>query len=106
MIPKVRRGYAESDNTIILLYFVSLALTILYLVQREKSGFTEAPIGQPTAHPRLVDKTRPGGSHVAGADSTAAAYIKLGSLVVVSAAVTWFGVPLLASLSKRALEYV
>jgi len=72
----------------------------------ETAGFTEAPIGQPTAYPTLVDTNRPGGSISPGNDTTAAAYIRLGSLVVSAAVVTYFGVPLLASLTQRALSTV
>lgn len=72
----------------------------------ETAGFTEAPIGQPTAYPALVDKNQPGGSISAGSDTTAAAYIRLGSLVVSAAVLTWFGVPLLASLTQHLLSTV
>lgn len=72
----------------------------------ETSGFTEAPIGQPTAYPGLVDKNRPGGSILPGSDTTAAAYIRLGSLIASAAVLTWFGVPLLAALTKLVLSYL
>jgi hypothetical protein len=71
----------------------------------ETQGISEAPTGQPTAYMTLVDKNGPGGSIVSGNDSTAAAYIKLGSLVVTAAVLTWFGVPILAALTERALSY-
>lgn len=71
----------------------------------ESQGFTDAPIGQPTAYMSMVDKSRPGGSFVQGTDSTAAAYMKLGSLVVSAAFVTWFGVPILTAITERALSY-
>jgi len=72
----------------------------------ESHGFTEAPIGQPTAHPTLVDKNRPGGAFSTGSETTSAAYIRLGSLVVAAGILTWFGVPLLASITQRALSYM
>lgn len=72
----------------------------------ETLGFTDAPIGQPTAYMSLVDKNRPGGSMVPGTDTTAAAYMKLGSLVITAAVLTWFGVPILAAITQRALSYV
>ena len=76
------------------------------MIPRVKSqGFTDAPIGQATAHPTLVDKNRPGGAVSTGSSSTAAAYFRLGSLVVAAAILTWFGVPLLASITERALSY-
>ena len=70
----------------------------------EAATFTEAPIGQPTAYPALVDKNLPGGSILPGSDTNAAAYIRLGSLVVSAAILTWLGVPLLAALTQHLLS--
>lgn len=72
----------------------------------ELSGFTDAPIGQPTAHPALVDKNRPGGSILPGKDTTAAAYLRLGTLVVSAAILTWVGVPILAALTEHLVSYL
>ena len=72
----------------------------------ETSSFTDAPIGQPTAHPALVDKNRPGGSILPGKDTTAAAYLRLGSLVVSAAILTWVGVPILAALTEHLVSLV
>jgi hypothetical protein len=71
----------------------------------EKIGFTEAPIGQPTAHMTLVDKNQPGGFAGITSDSTTAAYMKLGSLVVTAAVITWFGVPILAAITERMISF-
>jgi hypothetical protein len=71
----------------------------------EKVGFTEAPIGQPTAHMTLVDKNRPGGFAAITGDSTTGAYMKLGSLVFTAAVVTWFGVPILAAITERMFSF-
>jgi len=85
-------------------------------VKIEKPGFTEAPIGQATGRPNLVDSNMPGGGGVRRAgrrrfgsppfgDSTAAAYAKIASVVVASAVVTWFGVPLLWTVSDRVVHW-
>jgi hypothetical protein len=71
----------------------------------EQVGFTEAPIGQPTARVMMIDKSRPGGNFGLTADSTISAYMKLGSLVLTAAIVTWFGVPLLAATTQHALSF-
>lgn len=70
------------------------------------TGLTTAPIGQPTAYMALVDTNRPGGAIVRGTDSTAAAYIKLGSLVAAAAVLTWFFVPILVTITERTLSYL
>jgi hypothetical protein len=71
----------------------------------ESHGFTEAPIGQATAYPKLVDKDGPGGSVKTAPESTAEAYAKIGSLFVAAALVTLFGVPLLAAVTEKALHW-
>ena len=71
----------------------------------EKIGFTEAPIGQPTAHTTMVDKNLPGGFARNISDSATAAYLKLGSLVFTAAVVTWFGVPILAAIAESMMSY-
>lgn len=67
----------------------------------EEGGFTEAPIGQATAKPELVDK---GGAGTTFPNSTTAAYATIGSLVVTAGVLTWFGVPLLGAATKYALK--
>jgi hypothetical protein len=65
-------------------------------------GFTEAPIGQATAHPALLDQE--GLGSFLKPDSTAAAYAKIGSLVAAAGVLTWFGVPLLGAATEYALK--
>ena len=64
----------------------------------EALGFTEAPIGQATAHPKLVTKKGPGAT---SPDSDTAAYIKLGSLVAAAAVISYFLVPMLSALTEK-----
>jgi hypothetical protein len=71
----------------------------------EAQGFTEAPIGEATAHPRLVDKKGPGGSFSSGVDSTFGAYTKISSLVALAAVLTWFGVPAMSLVSEEVLKW-
>lgn len=47
----------------------------------------------------------PGGGVHSGPDSTAAAYTKIGSIVVTAAVVTWFVVPLLGTLTEWILRW-
>ena len=63
-------------------------------------------MGQPTAHPALLDRDGPGGSLKGGTDSTVAAYAKIGSLVAVAGVLTWFGVPLIGAVTEYALKSV
>jgi hypothetical protein len=100
MIPKVRDS---------LYYFTTIAGTrsnSFLFVQVETLGLTDAPIGQATSQPRLIDREGPGGVILSGKESTVAAYVKIGTLVVVASFVTWFGVPLLAALTERALKLI
>lgn len=78
--------------------------TFFHPYQVESEGFTQAPIGQATAHPNLLDKDGPGGSLKATSESTAGAYAKIGSLVVVAAILTWLGVPVLAAITEKVLH--
>jgi hypothetical protein len=71
----------------------------------ETIGFTEAPIGQPTAHTTMIDKNQPGGFAGTISDSATAAYLKLGSLVFSAAVITWFGVPILAAIAEHMMSY-
>jgi hypothetical protein len=80
-------------------------LACVIVLQVEAQGFTEAPTGQATAYPKLVDKDGPGGSVKTAPESTVEAYTKIGSLFVAAAVVTWFGVPLLATVTEKALHW-
>jgi hypothetical protein len=82
-----------------------LSLACVIFLKVEPQGFTEAPIGQATAYPKLVDKDGPGGSVKTAPESTVEAYAKIGSLFVAAALVTWFGVPLLAAVTEKALHW-
>ena len=62
-----------------------------------ESSFTAAPTGKPTANPKLLDKSAPGGGKVKASDSTYVAYAKIGAAVVISGGVTWVFVPMLAA---------
>ena len=71
----------------------------------EDVGFTEAPTGQATAHPRLVDKSGPGGAVGTGPVSDVQAYAKIGSVVVGAAVVSWCVVPVFSALTEQALNW-
>ena len=70
----------------------------------EAVAFTDAPLGQATAKPDLLDKAGPGGSAPAGSESTATVYAKLGSMVAASCVVTWVAVPLISRATDAALH--
>jgi hypothetical protein len=72
----------------------------------ETMGFTEAPIGQATAHPRLVDHNGPGGAFKISEESTLTAYATIGSLTVAAATISWFAVPALAHMAEKALHWM
>ena len=72
----------------------------------ESVAFTDAPLGQATARPDLLDAAGPGGSAPTGSESTAAVYAKLGSVVAVAGVVTWIGVPLLSKATEEALKWI
>lgn len=72
----------------------------------ESVGFTEAPVGQATAHPRLVDKSGPGGAVGGGPESNIQAYTKIGSVVVAAAVVSWCIVPVFSSLTEQVLNWL
>ena len=76
------------------------------VLQAESIGFTEAPVGQATARPKLVDKKGPGGDVKSGHESTAVAYAKIGSLVFTAAVISWFIVPIFSALTEKALSWV
>ncbi len=57
---------------------------------------TAAPIGKATANPSLLAKSTPGGGSQNKSDSTASAYVKIGSGVAIAGVLTFFGVPMLA----------
>jgi hypothetical protein len=59
-------------------------------LQIEQRAFTDAPVGQATK------------KH-AETDSDIAAYVKVGSVVVGAAAITYYGVPLLSSVGSTIL---
>ena len=67
----------------------------------EDVGFTDAPIGQAIKQRNLVDRDAPAGLIGFGPESTTKAYIKLGSLVLVSAIISWFTVPLFSGLIDK-----
>jgi hypothetical protein len=67
-------------------------------------AFTDAPLGQATAKPDLLEKSGPGGCAPLGAESTTTVYAQLLSVVAISLVVTSFGVPLLRSGTEMALE--
>jgi hypothetical protein len=69
-------------------------------------SFTEAPIGQPTARPRLVDKNRPAGSVLSGNDSTAVALMKVGLLLGLGLVLVYYFVPCLDAASHFVMEYL
>ena len=72
----------------------------------ESVAFTDAPLGQATAKPDLLDKSGPGGSAPSGSESTVAVYAGLGSVVAAAGLVTWFGVPLLSMATEEALRWL
>ena len=76
------------------------------MVRVESVAFTDAPLGQATAKPDLLDKAGPGGSAPNGSESTATVYAKLGSVVAAAGVVTWFGVPLLSKATEEALRWL
>jgi hypothetical protein len=51
-----------------------------------------------------LDQNGPGGGIRKGAESTTAAYAKIGSVVVAAALVTWLGVPLMGSIAQHVLK--
>lgn len=72
----------------------------------EAVAFTDAPLGQATAQPELLDKAGPGGSAPTASESTATIYAKLGSVVAAAGLVTWIGVPLLSKATEAALWWL
>lgn len=72
----------------------------------QSNGLTQAPIGQATAHPRLLDRHGPGGAVKIERDSTIGAYRWLGTLVLSAAFATWFGVPLLALTTEQLIHWI
>jgi len=77
-----------------------------FVVQIQSNGLTQAPIGQATAHPRLLDRHGPGGAVKIERDSTIGAYRWLGTLVLSAAFATWFGVPLLALTTEQLIHWI
>lgn len=72
----------------------------------ETESFTVAPTGKATATPEKLAKDTPGGGTKQTADSTATAYAHIGSMVVIAAVITFFGVPLLASYTEYLIRMV
>lgn len=72
----------------------------------EDVGFTEAPTGQATARPGLVDKSGPGGGLSTGPETDIQAYAKIGSVVVGAAVVSWCVVPVFSALTEQALSWL
>lgn len=72
----------------------------------EAVSFTDAPLGQATAKPDLLDKAGPGGSAPSGSESTATVYAKLGSVFAAAGVVTWVAVPLLSKAADATLTLV
>jgi hypothetical protein len=65
----------------------------------ESETLTSAPTGKPTASPQKLSRNTPGGGTKGKSESTATAYLHIGSIVALAGFVTFFGVPLLASYS-------
>ena len=80
-----------------------LFLLLLYFgkIQLELKSTTDAPVGQPTRNPSKLDQAGPGAN--ASKDSDAAAYAKLGAVVVGAGAITWFVVPVVSSAAEKLL---
>ena len=78
---------------------------MFYFCRVEAVAFTDAPLGQATAKPDLLDKAGPGGTAPGGSESTATVYAKLGSLVAAAGVVTWVAVPLLSKATDVALNF-
>lgn len=95
MIPRVSVCWA------VCWYCFDLLTKLLFSLKYETVLFTEAPIGQPTAKPSLLDREFDHNApYVTGPDSTAAAYAKITSILVTAGIVTWFGVPILAGVTE------
>ena len=69
----------------------------------ETVSFTEAPVGQPIKQRNLVDRDAPAGVIFGGPESTTQAYIKIGSLVLVSSIISWLAVPFFSGLIDKLL---
>lgn len=61
----------------------------------ESKKTTDAPMGQPTAHPSLLKKEDPGAN--IAKDSDVSAFATIGSILVASTLLTYFGVPIIFS---------
>jgi len=72
----------------------------------ESVAFTDAPLGEATARPDLLDKAGPGGSPSPVSESTATVYAKLGSVVAAACVVTCVGVPLFSKITEEALSWL
>ncbi|KAL7573033.1 hypothetical protein ACA910_018725 [Epithemia clementina (nom. ined.)] len=69
----------------------------------ETVSFTDAPVGQAIKQRKLVDRDAPAGILFSGPESTTQAYIKIGSLVLLSSIITWFAVPFFSGLIDKLL---
>lgn len=65
----------------------------------ESEALTVAPTGKATASPSKLSRSTPGGGMKKKSESTATAYLQIGSILTLAGVVTFFGVPLLASYS-------
>ena len=65
----------------------------------ESETLTSAPTGKPTASPEKLSRNTPGGGTKVQSESTATAYLHIGSIVTLAGVVTFFGVPILAAYS-------
>ncbi len=65
----------------------------------ESETLTSAPTGKPTASPQKLSRNTPGGGTKVQSESTATAYLHIGSIVTLAGVVTFFGVPILATYS-------
>ena len=79
-------------------------LTLSFAFQAESHGLTDAQNGQAVTKPQLVDRNGPGGTILPSFDSTTSAYAKIATLVCMAAILTWFGVPLLVSVTEKTLK--
>jgi hypothetical protein len=65
----------------------------------ESETLTSAPTGKATGSPQKLSRNTPGGGTTAKSESTATAYLQIGSIVTLAGVITFFGVPMLASYS-------
>jgi len=72
----------------------------------QSDTWTSAPTGKPTASPQKLSHDAPGGGAKGNSESTATAYLHIGSIVTLAGVVTFFGVPILASYSDFIVQKI